>query len=146
MDDDLGVGVRIKRVTLADEVFLDLREVVDLPIEDDPDRLILIVDRLMAGRQVDDAQPAHAQGGLPVDIEPFVVGPAVDDDVGHPLEQGGGVGRQAARVDESADTAHGGHFTRIIHEKAKDLCNSIDFCKIDGVFSSSCMTGGKSVP
>ena len=61
VDDDFGVGRRVEAVAGGLELAAQLAEVVDLAVEDDPDRAVLVVDRLVAGREVDDAQPAHAE-------------------------------------------------------------------------------------
>ena len=44
------------------ELGAQLAEVVDLAVEDDADRAVLVEDRLVAARQVDDRQAAHPQG------------------------------------------------------------------------------------
>src|SRR6266850_2129790 len=43
------------------ELGAQLAEVVDLAVEHDPDGTVLVVDRLMAGREIDDAQAPHAE-------------------------------------------------------------------------------------
>ena len=45
----------------------DVGEVVDLAVEDDLDRPVLVAERLIAGREVDDAQPAVAEADPRVD-------------------------------------------------------------------------------
>ena len=62
----------------------DVGVVVDLAVEDDPDRAVFVDERLMAGRQIDDAQPAVAERRLIVHEQPGIVRPAMRDDVAHP--------------------------------------------------------------
>ena len=58
---DLAVGAGAEAVAPAFEVALDALEVVELAVDDDLQRLVLAGDRLIAGRQVDDAEPGMAQ-------------------------------------------------------------------------------------
>ena len=81
-----------------------LAEVVDLAVEDGGDVAALALDRLVAGREVDDreapvAEHAAAEGG-----DRAVVGAAVDDRVVHRLDRSR-IGRVPA--EKSADPAHG---------------------------------------
>ena len=72
-----------KRWPCATSSCADLGEVVDLAVEDDPDRAVLVAERLIAGREVDDAQPAVAEADAAVEIVAAGVGTAVRDGVGH---------------------------------------------------------------
>src|SRR5262249_38046751 len=67
VDDRFRVGGRVEAMSGRLELAPQLAEVVDLAVEDDPDRPILVVNRLMPGRQVDDAQTPHAERRLAVD-------------------------------------------------------------------------------
>src|SRR5262245_22570069 len=60
-------------------------EVVNLPVEDDGDALILVVDRLVPGDQIDDAQTTMSESGDPTgrDIFTGAVGPAMSDSLPH---------------------------------------------------------------
>src|SRR6266849_2080622 len=61
VDDRLGIAGRAEDVTASHEIPAEIVEVVDLPVEDDPDRTVLVANGLIAGMQVDDAEPSHAQ-------------------------------------------------------------------------------------
>src|SRR5437016_4440240 len=91
---------------------LQLLEIINLTVEDDPNRAVLVAERLVTTRQIDDGEPAMSQadrrtglsmalpaghvpagagrepltGRLPVEEEPLFVGPTVDQGIGHPLE------------------------------------------------------------
>src|SRR5947207_2377669 len=56
MDNDLRVRARLERVALGSELVAQLREVVDLPVEDRPDPAALVALRLIPGDEIDDAQ------------------------------------------------------------------------------------------
>jgi hypothetical protein len=53
-----------KAVARALQRFAQLDVVVDLPVEDDGDRPILIENRLLAGLHVDDGEPAHSERNI----------------------------------------------------------------------------------
>ena len=53
----LGVAVRAKRMAVALELAPQLRVVVDLAVLDDDTRAVLVRDRLIASREVDDREP-----------------------------------------------------------------------------------------
>ena len=58
----LGVGMRREGVSrTSGAAAADLVMVVDLAVEHDDDRAILVEDRLLASGDVDDAQAAHAE-------------------------------------------------------------------------------------
>ncbi len=64
MHDGLGVGAGAERVPLRDELLAQRLKIVDLPVEDDLHRAVLVRHRLVSGGQIDDGQPpvreAHA--------------------------------------------------------------------------------------
>ena len=93
------------------EIAAQLGEVVDLAVEDDPDRAVLVVNRLMAGRQIDDAQPPHPERHAFFHPHALVVGAAMADDVAHPMhERAALIGREGrrrcGRFDEACYPAH----------------------------------------
>src|SRR5579862_9845554 len=70
-------------MTPAREVVSQFAVVVDLTIEDGPDGSIFVRDGLMAGGQIDDAEPAHANPTAAIGVNPFVVRAAVHDRIAH---------------------------------------------------------------
>ena len=94
-----GVAVGAEAVAGAFEPAAQLAEVVDLAVEDDPDRAVFVGHRLMPAGQVDDRQPPMAQGharrGFPArlraeagGVDALVVRPAMREHVDHPPERG----------------------------------------------------------
>src|SRR5437867_4070630 len=71
VNDSLGVAVSLKDMTLADQFLAQLAEVVDLSVEDDPDRPIFVGDRLVASYEIDDRQSTHAKRSTAVNMKPF---------------------------------------------------------------------------
>ena len=86
---DLAVGAGAEAVASALEVALHALEVVELAVDDDPQALVLAGDRLIAGGQVDDAEPGMAQPDPPVrrDPRPLSVRPAMMQPRRRPLER-----------------------------------------------------------
>src|SRR5216683_289008 len=101
----LGVGVRRHRVAEPDQLRSKLGVVVDLPVEDDPQRAVLIADRLVAAGEVDDRQPPATERDALANARSFVVGPSMRDARAHPVEHfrnGPGIGRAG----ETANPTH----------------------------------------
>src|SRR5262249_53344588 len=79
VDDDFRVAVRAERVTSGLEVAANVGEVVDLAVEDDPDRPVFVGERLIARREVDDAQAPMTQADALAEVVAVRVGPAMRD-------------------------------------------------------------------
>ena len=92
------------RLQLAAEV----RIVVDLAVEDDLDRTVLVPDRLIARLQVDDAQAPHRQANGTVGEEALAIGAAVGERVAHGLEGRAGGWGSAIELEDADDSAHAG--------------------------------------
>src|SRR5882724_5226800 len=86
VNDDLGVSIGVKAMAAGLEARSQFGKVVDLSIKNDPDRAIFIVDWLLAGRKIDDAQPTHAQAGAAMDIDPFVIRSTMHDRLAHAVD------------------------------------------------------------
>ena len=66
------------------ELTPQLEVIVDFTVEHDPHSPVLVVNRLLAGRQVDNAQPPHAYADATGYVNAFVVRPAVRECLAHP--------------------------------------------------------------
>ena len=102
----LGVAAGAEAVTRALELAHQLAVVVDLAVLDDDDRAVLVRDRLVAGSQIDDGEPARGDPDRSVEMSPSESGPRwkrVAAIAREPLGVDG-----AARRRDSADPAHGG--------------------------------------
>jgi len=90
----------------SNQFFAELGVVVNLTVKDDPDRPILIGERLMAALDVDDAEAAHSQAGAIGYQGSSIVGSTMQDPVVH-FEQGGVVGTLTGPiVKDATDAAH----------------------------------------
>src|SRR4051812_18422036 len=61
--------------------------VVDLPVENDRNGAIFVEDRLIAGLEVDDAEPPHAESNLVAEVKALGIRPAVPHRVAHSVDQ-----------------------------------------------------------
>ncbi len=87
MHQHFRVAARAEGMTLAGQLAAQVLEVVDLTIEDDPDRAILVAQRLRrVRRQIDDRQPPMAEAQAAVEVHAASVGPAMAQHVGHAVE------------------------------------------------------------
>jgi hypothetical protein len=89
MNDDLGVTVRREVVAAAHEILAQLTEVVDLAVEHDRDRAVLVVNRLVPGDEVDDAQPLDPEPDFTSAEDAARIWPAVLEAGAHPLDHVG---------------------------------------------------------
>ena len=90
----------------GDQVFSQLRVVVDLAVGHELDRVVLTGERLLATRDVDDRQPAHAKPDAGQRHRPLVVRPAMPQRVDHPTEVIACDRPYRVTFDDAGDTAH----------------------------------------
>ena len=86
VDDDFGVAAGVEdvaeRLQFGDEFLV----VVDFAVEDDADALVFVVQRLLAGGQVDDRQPAVAEPDAGFDMQAAFVRAAMELRFVHAVE------------------------------------------------------------
>src|ERR1039458_1906426 len=80
--------------------------VVDLTVENDPDRTVFIANGLMAGGEVDNAEAAHAEADPPLREEPVVVRTAVGNEVAHASQNARIDVRVSAELKYSHNSTH----------------------------------------
>src|SRR5213594_659950 len=85
MDYDFRIGVCIKRVSLRLQFTAQLKEIVNLAIENHPYASIFVMNGLLTTGNVNNAEPTHAQPYCPIDVDPLIIGPAVDNRSTHLL-------------------------------------------------------------
>jgi hypothetical protein len=59
------------------QLLAQLQVVEDLAVEDDPEGLVLVGERLLAGGEIDDREPGVGQAGAAIAVGAELVGPAV---------------------------------------------------------------------
>ena len=105
MEQHLGVAFGGEGVARGDQFVAQRLVIVDFAVEGDDQRTVLIVDRLLASAQIDDAQATMSQSHMLVDVVTLTVRTTVSDDIGHPL-QGRAFDIDWHIVDESGDSTH----------------------------------------
>ena len=83
MHDHFRVALRLEHVAKRLQLGAQLAVVVDLAVEDDTDRAVLVEDRLVPAGQVDDRQPPHPEPDPPLDVDALVIGAAMHDRGAH---------------------------------------------------------------
>ena len=107
VEQDFRIRAGDQPVTRASELLSQLDVVVDLPVEDDPQRAVVVGHRLVTRRcRVEYREATNAEADITLEIQPSVVGPAVRQAITHPLEQRRR-DRRAVGAHHSYDAAHG---------------------------------------
>jgi hypothetical protein len=111
MDDDLGITLRVEAVAVRAQLLAHLDVVEDLAVEDDPDRPVLVGERLLPGAQIDDRQARVPERGALIAVHPEFVGAAMAERADH--------GRQPVEIDrrqaiaERNGAGDAAHYARI---------------------------------
>ena len=106
VDQHLRVAAGDEPVAAGEQLLAQLAVVVDLPVLDHVDRAVLVGDRLVAARHVDDRQPPRGQAHRARDHRALVVGAAVDQRRVHRLKQRPVDRTGSVQGGEPADPAH----------------------------------------
>ena len=106
VQDHLGVAFCLENVAAGQQALAQLFVVVDLAVEDYPQRAVFVSDGLVARGKVYDGQAAHGQPDVMVGVVAFVVRAAVDDEVVHGLQVGLLYRQARSVIVDSADAAH----------------------------------------
>ena len=106
MDNHLRISTRVKPVALFLELGAKLREVVDLTVENDPDRTIFIKNGLMAAAQIDDAEAAHAESHTIFDVDALIIRSAMHDFFTHLMDGFFTCSECLIRACDTCNTAH----------------------------------------
>src|SRR5262247_2450090 len=87
MNDYLSVGFGPENVTFGGKIPPQLPVIIDLAVERDPDTLVLIAQRLVAARQVDDRKPAVTQSDSGGCVDSTIIRSTVPYGVEHIVDQ-----------------------------------------------------------
>ena len=89
VQDDFGVRLRREAPPCAGQIGAQLDVVEDFAVEGDPDRSVGVGHRLVAGGQIDDAEPRMGQAGGSVlgYVDPGGIRPPMPDRADHPLQR-----------------------------------------------------------
>ena len=107
MDEDFDVGVsRAEPVAALFQLVLNLPKIVDLTVGDDLDVAGLVQNRLLAARQINDGESAHAEPDAGQRDAALFVRPAMTQRAHHPLEVRWGNGPAEILFDNADNPAH----------------------------------------
>src|SRR5262245_46583580 len=84
--DGLGIASGAQAVPPLNEHPAQLLVVINLAVEHNPDRSVLVADRLLTAPEVDDAQPTHTQSDTGAEVNTLFIGPAVHQHLAHPAD------------------------------------------------------------
>ncbi len=104
--DDFGVGMRAEHMAERFQLGHQFLEVVDLAVEHHDHRAVLVKQRLLAGRQIDDRQAAMAEPDTGFPVQPTLVGTAMELGLVHAIEQRMRNVPALACIEDASDAAH----------------------------------------
>ena len=87
MNNRFCIAIRVKPMAQLFQFLAELQVVINLAIENDPRRPVLIGDWLLTTLDVDDRQPANAEPYAPIDVESILIGTSMADGFAHAREQ-----------------------------------------------------------
>ena len=109
VDDGFRIGViAAEHMPEGCELRPQLGKIVNIAVEDDHHRAVLVAHRLAPAGDVDDGQPAMAEADPRLDMKPVAVRAAMRERRGHAAQQRRVDGLAAAWVENAGDAAHGG--------------------------------------
>ncbi len=100
---DLGVAAGPESMTAGQQPLPQWLIVVDLAVQDDPERFVLVGNRLPSPREVDDGEAAETEPEARLDVDRGIVGATVRDCPRHGLDVGS---CYAPRVKDPDKAAH----------------------------------------
>ena len=106
VNDDLGIGAGGEAVPESAKLLGELRVVVDLAVLHDPQPAVLVRERLVAAREIDDGEARVDHAEAAVEVQTDTVGTAVEQLAGHRQQNVAGWGSIGGGVD-ACDAAHG---------------------------------------
>src|SRR5262245_16751980 len=81
--DGLGIASGAQTVPSLNEHPAQFLVVIDLAVEHNPGRSVLVADLLLTAPDIDDAQPTHTQSDTGAEVNTFFIGPAVHQHLAH---------------------------------------------------------------
>src|SRR5690606_36471791 len=85
--DDLGVALGAKAMSLREQLLAQLYVVEDLSVEHEPQRLVLIGQRLLPALQIDDGQARMGEARTVISVDAEFIGPSVVHGTTHARKQ-----------------------------------------------------------
>ena len=106
VNDDFGIGICTKDVSVALQFPLQFRKVIDLSIKHNPNGLFLIRHGLVPAGEIDDRQPPESESKRARNKIPLVIRTSMADGFGHRFDVHPSNGRLISEVKLSANSTH----------------------------------------
>jgi hypothetical protein len=106
VDNDLRVSGGLELVTARKQSLTQLRIIVDFAIKDDPNRAVLVGERLGACAQVDDRKPKMAETNRTAKIYAPSIRATMTHDIEHSLNLGSLDSSREIEMELTGDAAH----------------------------------------
>jgi hypothetical protein len=106
MDDNLGVALGPEAVAACDELVPQLDVVENLAIEYDPQRAILVGQRLLSGGEIDDRESRMSEADVRIAVDAKLIRTTVLECAEHPLQRSSRRCGLGAQIHDAADAAH----------------------------------------
>jgi hypothetical protein len=87
VNDHLSIRSGTEPMAFIDQTLAQLPEIVDLSVQDDPDGLVFVVDRLLTRLKVDDAEPSHTHSEISIHEDSLIIRSTMPNTPAHPLER-----------------------------------------------------------
>src|SRR6202022_867451 len=117
-----GVAASAVAVPLGLEIGAQVGVVIDFAVVDNPDVMVFVGKRLMAGLNVNNAQPPHGQTDIFLDEKPFVVGSAMHNALIHAGEHVALDMPVPIREKNATDSTHISPGLRFVSRKFRYTC------------------------
>src|ERR1022692_1401672 len=105
MQQRFAVRPGLETMPLRREIALQLAVVVDLAVGNQPEGTVLVGERLMSAREIDNGQPPHPKRYRTVGVSTLIVRAAMDGPLAHAAQHRGGRGL-TVELEDSIDPAH----------------------------------------
>ena len=106
MNDGFRVAVRAVSMTQRLQLFAQSGMIVNFTVENNPGRAVFVAERLVSGRQINDAEAAHADPDRTRSVDSFIVRAAMDHGSAHPTKSCRINPRVVPELHDPGDAAH----------------------------------------
>ena len=106
MDNHLCVCARLEDMPALLETCAQFLEVVDFAVQNQPNCPIFVGDGLMSARNVQNAEPSHADAGAATRVMANIIGPAMFDHATHAVQERSQQSVGVIKFPYAVDSAH----------------------------------------
>src|SRR5271157_3635137 len=106
VDDNFSIAVGSKDMPPRRQLLTQVGMIVNLTVEYDPKCPILVAERLMSMRKIDDAEAAHGQADIASCIDPLIIRTSMEHRATHPSQKIGIDLLAAIEFQNACDSTH----------------------------------------